>query len=51
MQGLGLNDDLLVETEQKIMDFCKKEDVKCTKVKGPEYEKPVSTANLYISDD
>jgi len=51
MQGLGMNDELLAETEDKIRDFCKKEDVKCVKVKGPDFEKPVNTASLYISDD
>lgn len=38
MQGLGTNDTELDATEDRIMEFCKKEDVSCKRIKGPAYE-------------
>lgn len=50
LQGLCMNDDALHEAETKILALCEKEDVKCKKVKGPSYDKPISLASDYLQD-
>ena len=38
LQGLGHNEEELYDTEKAIFDFCKSQDVKCERAKGPKYE-------------
>jgi len=45
-----MNDGMLDETEQKIMDFCKKEDVLCKRVKGPAFDAQLNHTKDYIQD-
>lgn len=44
MQGLSMNEEELYKVEQEIKDFAKAEEVECLKVKGPNFEAPLSHA-------
>jgi hypothetical protein len=45
-----MNEEELYKVEQEIFDFSKSEDVDCIKVKGPNYENPISHAKEYLQE-